>query len=302
VDLKDDISRQEEVAEESFTKAYDMYREALDLDNSNADARGAMIELLKIKYNEAQERNDGILMRLHLKEIEKLATNSSIVQWEYLAKFTITTIPDNAAVYLYPIDDRGMEWFHDTNRAEHLDYTPINAQRKPGNYLIQIKHKDYKQVDFPLCFEPGCRSSFVVPLYTEMEIGKDFVYIPRGPAIIGGGGASVESKKWGKKIIKGFFISRYEVTLKEYMEFLNGIASGEDGENKARKHIPRNKNGVPYPNWDINMNNSVIVGVDESWASDWPIFGVSFSDAKPHAASTDGGFHGATFSIRPSAI
>ncbi|TET37588.1 MAG: hypothetical protein E3J72_05460 [Planctomycetota bacterium] len=284
-DLKEAISEQWENAGKYFQDAYDKYREALDLDNGNADARHALLDFIKIQYGDALRQNNETLMRFRMKQINELVKGLPAEEWEYLvlATFSITTEPGNAAVFLYPIDNRGMRWLpiYDEKQGKKVGHTPIvGERRKPGNYLIEIKLDGYREVNLSLNLEPGCSSSFVVPLFTDKEIGDDFVYVPAGIAIIGGGHESASSKPWKQVFVDGFFIGEHEVTTRDYRDFLNGIAE-RAGPEEVWKYIPREKNGDLYKNWNVNPSNSVIVGAG-SWGLKNPITSIRRTDAEAY--------------------
>jgi formylglycine-generating enzyme required for sulfatase activity len=86
-----------------------------------------------------------------------------------------------------------------------------------------------------------------------------------------------------KKVVKGFYIDRYEVTMGEYKKFLEAVAAGT----KAKEHpfAPTNKNHQPS-NWATIVEaiqlRRTLNGAWVTWDS--PVFNVDWYDAWAYAA------------------
>jgi serine/threonine-protein kinase len=84
-----------------------------------------------------------------------------------------------------------------------------------------------------------------------------------------------------------FFIARYPATVREYLEFLNGLAA--EDRSAAAKHAPREAEGAGYF-WEPDVNGRFSLpaagqrqlqghGIKQDWQADAPIVCVSWFDA-----------------------
>jgi serine/threonine-protein kinase len=62
-----------------------------------------------------------------------------------------------------------------------------------------------------------------VNLYTSEEIGEDFVYVPGGPAALGGDGDAIEPLPRQEVSVQDFAVARFPVTMREYCAFLDDL-------------------------------------------------------------------------------
>jgi formylglycine-generating enzyme required for sulfatase activity len=68
---------------------------------------------------------------------------------------------------------------------------------------------------------PGAHGVTSIRLPRTTEIPAGFVYIPAGPVAYGGDSVAFQSLVGGEKDVDGFLIGRREITLGEYLKFLN---------------------------------------------------------------------------------
>ncbi|MBI4604114.1 MAG: protein kinase [Planctomycetes bacterium] len=89
-----------------------------------------------------------------------------------------------------------------------------------GSYLFVFRKEGYEDTRVPLAM-PWEGREVTVRLLKGEEIPPGFVYIPAGPARTGGDPEAFQSLDWGVRPLKGFFMSKHELTLGEWLEFLN---------------------------------------------------------------------------------
>ena len=86
----------------------------------------------------------------------------------------------------------------------------------------------------------------------------------------------------GKTTLKDFYLDRYEVTIGDYKQFLDALASGT--EVKEDLFVARHKNHTP-DNWDkllaaVQLRQPLQVGDQQLWLTwDSPVIGVDWYDA-----------------------
>jgi serine/threonine protein kinase/formylglycine-generating enzyme required for sulfatase activity len=97
---------------------------------------------------------------------------------------------------------------------------PVVVKLPRGSYLLVFRKEGYRDVRFPVAI-PGNLPRDCVRLLRETEIPPGFVYVPAGSFIHGGDKLAFQSMQRGTTRLGGFFMSRYEVTMREYLDFLN---------------------------------------------------------------------------------
>ncbi len=103
-----------------------------------------------------------------------------------------------------------------------LGRTPIReATIEAGSYLAVLRLDGYRDTRLPFIVGRDARFELTVNLYTDEEIGQDFVYVPAGSATVGGDSGAFYPEPARTVELPDFFLYRYEVTVREYYEFLN---------------------------------------------------------------------------------
>lgn len=151
----------------------------------------------------------------------------------------------------------------------------------PGSYLVVLRKDGYRDTRVPVRVRRGERIELRVRLFTEAEIGPDFVHIPAGPVRLGGDARASHPDRAGETDLPDFFLARTEVTSGEYLEFLNALlAAGRFEEAQAR--APRT---APAGGWCWRLHASrEPYALRPTWDPRWPVHGVSWQDAAAYAA------------------
>jgi len=165
-----------------------------------------------------------------------------------------------------------------------LGRTPIRRMRIPvGNYLLLLRLPGYREVRFPIFVSRLETIDAHVRLYTDEEIGPDFVYVPAGHARLGGDPeAFVKASRleW----IDDFAIGRSPVTAAQYLTFINDLMKVDPDEGYRR--APRyEQDGEPA--WKLGTDGLFEIGPDkdgDAWDPKFPIFLISWDDAVAYAA------------------
>jgi len=139
-----------------------------------------------------------------------------------------------------------------------------------GSYLIVAQKAGFVETRIPVSIDNGENKAIEnIKLLKEDDVPKGFVYIPRGDYISGGDPEAFSSPKRALKMIPGFLISKHEVTVGEYVKFLNFQESVRPGS--AENYLPRKSADSGFY-WKI--------GSQPVFAPDWPVLGIAQVDAR----------------------
>lgn len=154
--------------------------------------------------------------------------------------------------------------------------TTLKDLRIPaGSYLVVARKAGYLEAVIPL-FVPRGREKRIegIRLYRKWDIPEGFVYIPKGDFVLGGDSRAPYAHERKMVTLKGFFISRYEVTAAQYLEFIRFMEKKIPGS--ARKYLPR-RAPTSGPYWEKGPG-----GYRSTFPGRWPVLGVSWNDARAY--------------------
>ncbi len=97
---------------------------------------------------------------------------------------------------------------------------PVELMLPRGSYLLVMQKDGYEDTRYPVAVPPGSIREQVRLLKKE-DISPGFVYVPAGESRTGGDPEAFQSLSWGTHRVSGFLVSRLEVTLGEWLEFVN---------------------------------------------------------------------------------
>jgi len=148
--------------------------------------------------------------------------------------------------------------------------TPLNLELPNGSYLLVIKKQGFADAFQPVLldsFDRNVANSGTVNMYTEENVLPGFVYVPGGEFLSGKQRASVDD----------FCIGRFEVTVEDYMRFLNDPEIIERvGEEGNLRYVPRRVKNLG--GYFEKSNNEFIT----NWENKWPIISISWNDANDY--------------------
>jgi len=152
----------------------------------------------------------------------------------------------------------------------------IDKLRLPsGSYLIILKKKGYLDTRIPVLIKRGEDKVIEsVKILEKRYVPKGFVYIPKGESIIGGDPSAPYSVERTTKFVPGFLISRNEITVKEYLKFINYLEARIPGS--AEKYLPRKAPSSGFY-WKKSGGR-----YKSTFPLDWPVLGISWNDARAY--------------------
>jgi eukaryotic-like serine/threonine-protein kinase len=205
-----------------LAQAIDLYTKALGYDASSAAAHKGLADLYWARARLAEEQRRPAVQVYY----EQLVTDHD--DGRYLAvmrsgaRLSLATNPSGAHVLAqrYFEKDRGLVLADE----QYLGVSPVSeAKLDPGSYLVTVKAAGYRDVRYPVLLLRGEHHAGTVNLYTEEEIGEGFVFVPGGPAIIGGDPEAHDSLPRQIVDVPDFAIARFPVTMREYCAFLDDL-------------------------------------------------------------------------------
>jgi formylglycine-generating enzyme required for sulfatase activity/tRNA A-37 threonylcarbamoyl transferase component Bud32/tetratricopeptide (TPR) repeat protein len=254
-----------------YVSAISNFQKAIGLDPKNKTARENLAHLYWERFLEAETEGDPEGMTIYEQLVH---TYDDANRFKHLlereGRLTLTSDPTGAELYLFRYEERELRLkpipYHpkkgllETSGAKEspaklsrvypLHFSPDNRIGKTpltgislprASYLVVMRKDGYEDARYPVRIQRDKEWKGHVVLYTREEIGSDFVYVPAGPFLMGGDSEAFQSAPGATVSLSGFFIGRYEVTMGEYLKFLNTpeiqAKIGREGENL--RYVPR---------------------------------------------------------------
>jgi eukaryotic-like serine/threonine-protein kinase len=152
------------------------------------------------------------------------------------AWLSIYSQPVGAEVSLYHYELRDRRFIPVPQQI--MGSTPIREWRLlPGRYLLVLRLVGYRELLYPVYCRRGEHCEINVRLYTEQQLGTHFLLVPQGSFIFGGDPTADESLPRQELYLDDFAISRFPVTLGEYLQFINDIKRFDPIQ--AERRLPR---------------------------------------------------------------
>lgn len=235
--LQDQIEKLRMDAAQSFSRARAALDAAIQIDPTCAEARRALTDLYWERFLEAETRRDTRDAAFYrgLVEAHDDGSYNTLLQGD--GTVTLESNPSGAEVTLHR--------YREENRilvptdAQMLGTTPLNPVTLPmGSYLAVLRRPGCRDTRYPFSLGRSENHHGRVRLYSEGEIGADFVHVPAGEFTRGGDPDSYGGFDRSKVHLEDFFIGKFPVTLGEYCEFLDALsARGDDAG--IKEHVPR---------------------------------------------------------------
>ena len=157
----------------------------------------------------------------------------------------------------------------DFNRVQQIDKLGMPA----GSYLVVVQKPGYVETRIPVVVDRGQEKKLeAVKLLKDDDVPKGFVYVPKGEFISGGDPEAPNAPKRALRMLPGFLISLHEVTVGEYVKFLNFQESVRPGS--AENYLPRKSADSGFYWQKLGSQ------YQPSFALDWPVLGVAQVDAR----------------------
>jgi len=294
-------------------KVISKYTQVLSLDSENAGARKALAKIYYDKFRQAEADRKTGDMAYYRELIFAFDDGTYKKLLETEGTLTLATAPPADAYFLFrfvegpdrrlipaPFITGASAGAQDAGELQGVDpgfdlsgtgFVPakkllvgtdynrsggISGIKLPnGSYLVLAQKKGYADTRIPVVISNGQDVAFQnITLLKEQDIPAGFVYIPGGAFIMGGDSAAPYAHERTEKDVPGFLISRTEVTVGEYLKFINNLESRIAGA--STRYLPRRSVDSDYYWQRIGS------AYQSGFPRDWPVLGVSWDDAQAY--------------------
>ena len=152
-----------------------------------------------------------------------------------------------------------------------LDSAPAVNELKSGKYLIIAQMPDRRELRFPICIERDKLEEMTFDPPAEFPAGM--VYIPEGNFIFGD---RTFDDQFIRTRLPAYFISRYEVTFKEYLQFWKSLQPAERERFRAYVDAPASAGRKLVPLW--NEKGELV----KPYKLSMPVIGISYEAAEAY--------------------
>ncbi|MHC5019376.1 MAG: protein kinase domain-containing protein [Planctomycetota bacterium] len=275
--IEDQIEQMQVQRTRRFADAVRKLASALEFETDNPEARRELAELYWDRFTEAESKGDRAEMDYALATVKFYNDGTLDERIKGNGSLELATTPEGAESIIYEYVERDRILVPEWGRP--LGPSPVERVLLPmGSYLVRIKLDGYRDVRRPMLLTRLRDAHVAVRLYTDAQIGSDFVFIPGGPFIFGGDTLATSHRPQKVMELDDYFIGRYPVTAREYAEFLNALPP-EEAEQRAPRTV-----GVRGSLWSRDDDGRWVMPEREprtnfSWHWDLPAMGLSWDDA-----------------------
>jgi serine/threonine-protein kinase len=216
-------------AARALAEAIELYTKSLGYD---ADCRAAHEGLAELYWSRASraadERRQATRVYYETLALEHDVAGRYAAVLGAPAALSLRSHPEGARCRMFRYEERDRILVAVEPRdlgACPVDLTTIEQ----GSYLVVLSLPGFRDVRYPVLLERGERHAASVNLYTDEEIGEDFIYVPAGSAILGGDPDAVDPIPLGRHYVGDFAIARFPVTTGSYCAFLDALGESDPG-------------------------------------------------------------------------
>ena len=243
------VRRKLQATQEAMTQRYHditvSFISTLGADPDHREAKEALARHYFAEMGFAEREGDRLQAMMHEKMVRLFDQGQLASQLSREGTIVLDTDPPGAQVELFRFQE-GEDLRLLPVPVRTLGTTPLTATKiESGSYLLLLKKEGYRDVRYPVLIARATKHSARVTLYTDEEIGPDFIYVPAGEFAMGGDPQAHSGADAETVFVDSFFISRFELDGDPYLEFLNDRSFHE--ADSAWKRSPRESaNGGQY--------------------------------------------------------
>lgn len=280
-DAEDQLAVMNSIRIRTFQSAVAAFEHALDEVPGHAEARAGLARLYWGELRRAQQRRD---------DFDRVYFEGRVNEYDdggferKRAGSLVVDVPGSANVVLERLGDEG-------RRLQLVEEIPLGKtpivypSLDPGHYVVRIEGASPAPVRAPVIVRTAETVHVEVDPAEARDLGPGEVYVPGGPALVGGHDSSAFGRDPVELDVPSFAIGVFPVSFAEYLAFLADL--GDDGTAGFARLLPRGVDRRPY--WRLEGGIFVPdaithVGGDEaSWGA-LPVFGIDVQGAVAYAA------------------
>ena len=266
---------------EAYTHAVQSWREALANDPNNLEARDGLCALYWTRFLDAENDRDPAGMIHYQTLLQALDTDRYTARLRGDGKMTVLTDPPGARAVLFTYVERDKVLTPEI--PLDLGRTPVNLDAlSMGSYLLVLRAPGLRDTLVPVHIARLGDVDLRVRLRPDASLSAGFVYIPGGLAWVGGDPNASWPLPREEIFVEDFCLARLPVSCRQYLDFLNDVASSDLAQ--ARRRVPRlfANGGALYPETEGRFSIPAVGLTGEPWDPNWPVFGVSALDAEAY--------------------
>ena len=261
--------------------------QALSQDPQNLGARSMLAQVHYARYEESERSGDQEAQQAAERRVLRYDDGSFAPLIRGTGSVTLRTDPPGAEIFAQRVREEGLVW--ELEPAVPLGRTPlIRIPLEKGSYILEARRPGKATMVYPIFLERGQHwdsGATPLPVLSEAQIGEGLIYVPTGPAIVGGDNLAPGSLDYAKEWLEGVLIQEDLVTMRDWLIFVNDLHQRAPSE--AKERLPRFDSKSPY--WEIpeGEDRYVIPDFDrdgDAWDPLFPVFGISYKDAEAYAA------------------
>jgi eukaryotic-like serine/threonine-protein kinase len=252
---------------------------ALGHDPAHPDARRLMAEFYWDRFRDAEARRDVASRDFFGKLVASFHDGRYTRELRGDGTLRIDSTPAGASVTFYRFEEKHL--VQQPVEGQGVGMTPVGPKALPmGSYLAILKKDGCRDTRYPVFISRTREWRGTVHLFSDQQIGKDFVHVPAGSFASGG---DEEARGWslpGDEVeLDDFFMARFPVTVREYLDFLEGL-SRSDPEEALRRSPRRSPDGGFYFRQGPDGRLALPEGTGRlRWRFEFPVVSISWHDA-----------------------
>lgn len=247
-ELEDRLEEAEREVAVAFLKAEGFFEQALAYDEHSDGARAGLAALYWTRFRDAEARRDVADQIYYEGLIKRYDDGRYVERLRGDGLLTVTAQPTACEVWIYRFIDRGR-----VKRAAEprlLGKTPVkDVPVSMGSYLLVMRKEGFRDTRYPVLMGRGETRRLKVRMLTDEDVGDGFVYVPAGSFVMGGDVQAPGSWSRTLKRVEGFLISRFPISVGEYLAFLRAV--GAANHEPAHSACPRPHTGAD-PSWPVD--------------------------------------------------
>ena len=280
--LERDRERAAQAAAEALAGGIEDLQLALRFDPDHREARARLGALHASLLQEAEDEGrvaDAILQERLLRSVNDGGFDALL---QGSGRLSLDTSPRGALVVCWRYEEENLVLRPTARRV--LGRTPLRNLNLPrGSYLVEVRKAGFEATRCPVLLRRGQARSLHFPLLRPEEIGAGFIYVPAGPAVLGGDPRTLGAWDRHEAAVPGFLIARFPVTFEQYLKTLN--LAGDLALPRDR-HAPGS--GAETGDYLERARGRFVLrrdGGERAVHPRWPVFGVSWADAQRFIAA-----------------
>jgi len=218
---------------ERFAAAEREYGLALSIDPASGEARARLSDLYLRRAEEARQAGDEAGRAYNLERLRAYDDGTRAERLSRPVWLTVECEPDGAEVRLAPLIERDRRLL--AGDWQELGKAPlVSRELDGGRYTLEIAAHGRMTARYALRLEPGDALTLAPNLPALADVPEPFVYVPAGPAWIGGDPMVAGTGPRRSVHLPDFAIGAFPVTLQQYRRFLDALP-----RETAHQRVPR---------------------------------------------------------------